>query len=78
MEKVDCKYHKLQLDLNFLQSCQDNNFFLMFLQFYLVNRNLKPLQHLPEKTVNRVDQLQEEQDQVVFITTKQRKETFTK
>ena len=41
LEKIDCKYYKLQLNLDFLQTCQHSNVIPKFLQFKLANRNLR-------------------------------------
>ena len=41
LEKIDYKYRKLQLDLDFLQSCQHSNVIPKFLRFKLANRNLR-------------------------------------
>ena len=39
LEKIDYKYRKLQLDLDFLQTCQHSNVIPKFLRFKLANRN---------------------------------------
>ena len=41
LEKIDYKYHKLQLDLNFLQNCQHSNVIPKLLRFKLANRNFR-------------------------------------
>ena len=41
LEKIDYKYRKLQLDLDFLQTCQHSNVIPKFLRFKLANRNLR-------------------------------------
>ena len=41
LKKIDCKYHKLQLGLDFLQTCQHSNVIPKFLRFKLANRNLR-------------------------------------
>ena len=41
LEKIDYKYRKLQLDLDFLQTCQHSNVMPEFLRFKLANRNLR-------------------------------------
>ena len=41
LEKIDYEYRKLQLDLDFLQTCQHSNVIPKFLQFKLANRNLR-------------------------------------
>ena len=38
-EKSDYKYHKFQLDLDFLHTCQHSNVIPTFLQFKFANRN---------------------------------------
>ena len=71
MEKFDHKYCKLQLDLDFLQSCQKHNVIPKFLQFKLTNRNSKSpwAYSVCQKTIKR-DQFQEEQDHPpVFVAT---------
>ena len=41
LEKIDYKYRKLQLDLDFLQTCQHSNVIPKFLRFRMANRNLR-------------------------------------
>ena len=41
LEKIDYKYHKLLLDLDFLQTCQHSNVIPKFLRFKLANKNLR-------------------------------------
>ena len=41
LEKIDYKYCRLQLDLDFLQTCQHSNVIPKFLWFKLPNRNLR-------------------------------------
>ena len=41
LEKIDDKYCKLQLDLDFLQTCPQSNVIPKFLRFKLANRNLR-------------------------------------
>ena len=41
LEIIDYKYHKLQLDLDVLQTCQHSNVIPKFLRFKLANRNLR-------------------------------------
>ena len=41
LEKIDYKYRKLQLDLDFLQTCQHSNVTPKFLRSKLANRNLR-------------------------------------
>ena len=40
LEKLDLKYKKTQLDLEFMQTCKKNNVILKFLRFELANRQL--------------------------------------
>ena len=42
-EKVDYKHRKAQLDLEFLEYCQNHNFIPNFLNFRVANNNLKSL-----------------------------------
>ena len=41
LKKIDYKYRKLQLDFDVLQICQHSNVIAKYLQFKLVNRNLR-------------------------------------
>ena len=41
LEKIDYKYCKLHLNLDFLQTCQHSKVIPKFLQFKLANRNLR-------------------------------------
>ena len=41
LEKIDYEYPKLQLDLDFLQTCQHSIVIPKFLRFKLANRNLR-------------------------------------
>ena len=41
LEKIDYKYRKLQLDLDFLQNCQHSNVIPKLLRFKLANRNFR-------------------------------------
>ena len=43
LEKADCKYCKLQHELDFSQSCKENNMISFFLEFMLANKNSQNL-----------------------------------
>ena len=60
LEKIDYKYHKLHLDLNFLQTCQYSNVFQSLCNLSYKLTIFFSLQHLPKNTVKRRNQYKED------------------